>query len=145
MKKLVLLLVSVYFLFSCSRKEEYLVLQLQLDCAGLYTNELDNVLITDRNSDFGRSGARGSKYDALESLLAPKTIYKKHVKRHSDGYFYIDSVPKKEYFYFYVEGTVGDLYYWDIKRKNDFTTATGDTLRQRFCLKPGVESIQQSY
>ncbi|HWH67906.1 MAG TPA: hypothetical protein VNT26_00865, partial [Candidatus Sulfotelmatobacter sp.] len=94
MRKLILLTAFCAALASCNTSEEYIVIKLQVDCFGTAISQLDDAIITSKYSDLGASGSGRSKFAGVAELLAPKTIYRQNLKRHSDGYFYIDSVPK---------------------------------------------------
>jgi hypothetical protein len=120
-------------LASCrSAKKQYITIDLNSTCTPIsYFDTLATVLLTNDPSDLGGESGR------LENFFAGKRVYKKNLLK-SGGHFYIDSVAKKEYFYFVVVAKLFGAGYLGYTRKVNFSDVNSDTLKFDLCITAGM-------
>ncbi len=138
--RILLLLTLVTIMTACTEKKEWATLRIKLKCTpAVYFNQLDNVLLTNISSDLD---GKASKGDGLASLFSAKRIYIKSLMRNADGFFYVDSVAKAEYKYFYIDGTTNGMGYSGFRRLVDYSKSEGDTVETEICIEPNISIIQ---
>ena len=134
-KKIICILI-IFLLGSCSLKKKYVTVQLKLDCtATAFFDTLKQVLITDNAGDFD-----GTNSSTL-NFLSPPRVFILNLKKNPDDCFYIDSVPKRDYLYFIIQGKIADQTYIGTKHQNKFSEAKTDTTEVTICIHPIIQRI----
>jgi hypothetical protein len=118
----------------CSKDKEFVVVKIKLICASPeFIDTLDYVFLGD-NLPGAKLTRKEMRRTGIEDLLfGPKTRYVRKLKRSRDNCFYVDSVRRAEYGYFFINRKWEGVYSCALSRNNDFRSTERDTIEKVLC------------